>query len=128
MPRGTFAFVVVASLVLSMTLLNGLGYYALMGAEIDVSGQNKDVQAAADNLDGIEFGEGRSSAILQGPLAAVVPFVRIFQSFTTVLGNTSGVVQLLYGVPPAVADPIEVVFRLMMLVTIGYGIRSGSPI
>lgn len=128
MPRGTAAFVVLAALVMSMTVLSGLGFYAEMGAEVDVSGQNEDVQAAADQLSGIEFGEGRSSAILQGPLAAVVPVVRIFQSFTTVLGNTSGVIQLLYGAPKIVADQIELLFRIMMLVTIAYAIRSGSPV
>jgi len=128
MPRGTFAFVVVASLVLSITLLNGIGYYALLGTEMDVSGQNEDIQAAADNLDKVKFGEGRAASILQGPLAVVTPVIQIFLAFVTVLGNTSGVLQMLYGIPAIVADQIELLFRLMMLVTVIYAIRSGTPV
>jgi len=37
---------------------------------MDVSSQNEDVQNAAEELKGIDYDEDRSSAILQGPLAA----------------------------------------------------------
>jgi len=127
-PRGIGAFVLVLGLILSMTVLGGLGYYASLSADLDVTGQNADVQRAADQLSGISFGEGRSSAILQGPLAAVTPVVGIFQTFTTVLGNTSGVLQLLFGLPKVAADAFELLFRMAMLITIGYLIRSGSPV
>lgn len=128
MPRGIGAFIFAVSLILSMTILGGLGFYALMGIDVDTAGQNQDVQRAAEELDGIEFAEGRSSSILEGPLAAVTPVVSIFQTFTTVIGNTSGVIQLLYGVPKVAADTIELLFRIAMLVTIAYVIRSGSPV
>jgi len=52
----------------------------------------------------------------------------LIQSFTTVIGNTSGVLQLLYGVPPIAADSVETFFRIGMLVTVIYLLRSGSPV
>jgi hypothetical protein len=128
MARGIAAFVFVGSLIFSMTILGGVGFYAALGVDVDASGQNADVQAAADQLDGIEFGEGRSGTILQGPLAVVTPVVGIIQTFTGVLGNTSGMLQLLYGIPKVAADTIELLFRIAMLVTIVYLIRSGSPV
>lgn len=127
-PRGIGAFVVISSLIFSMTLLSGVGYYALLGASVDASSQNEDVQAAAEQLDGIEFGEGRSGSILQGPLAVVTPVVSIIQTFTTVISNTSGVIQLLYGIPKVAADIVELLFRIAMLVTVAYVVRSGSPV
>jgi len=128
MPRGITAAVFVISLIFSMTILGGVGFYAMLGVQIDAESYNEDVQRAADELQGIEYGEGRSSSILEGPLAAITPVVTIFQTFTTVLTNTSGVLQLLYGLPPVAADTIETFFRLAMVVTIGYLIRSGSPV
>jgi len=128
MPRGIGAFIFVVSLIFSMSILGGLGFYATLGITVDVENSNEDVAAAAEELNGIEFAEGRSSSILQGPLAAVTPVVTIFQTFTTVLFNTSGVLQLLYGLPKIAADTIELLFRIAMLVTIAYVVRSGSPV
>lgn len=128
MARGIAAFVFIVSLIFSMTILGGLGFYASSGVNLDASAQNKDVQRAAEQLDGIEFAEGRSSSILEGPLAAVTPVISIVQTFTTVIGNTSGVIQLLYGIPKVAADTIELMFRIAMLVTVVYIIRSGSPV
>jgi len=128
MARGIGAFIFIVSLIFSMTILGGVGFYAEMGVAVDTTGQNEDVRSAAEQLDGIEFAEGRSSSILEGPLAAVTPVVSIFQTFTAVLGNTSGVLQLLYGIPKVAADTIELLFRIAMLVTIAYIIRSGSPV
>jgi len=99
-----------------------------VGVDVDAAGQNADVQQAAEQLDGIEFAEGRSSSILQGPLAVVTPVVGIMQTFTAVIGNTSGILQLLFGLPAVAADAIEVLFRIAMLVTLIYLIRSGSPV
>jgi len=130
MPKGIGAVMVIAALILSLTILTGTGWVAGLGGdlEVDATTANADVQRAADQLTGVEFGEGRSAAILQGPLAAVTPVVRIFQTFTAVLFNTSGVIQLLYGVGPTVGDSVELFGRLAFLVTLGYLIRSGSPV
>lgn len=128
MAKGTVAAVFMISLLLAMTILNGVGYYALMGSEVDVSSQNADVQAAAEQVSGVSVGEGRSAALLQGPLAAVTPALTLIQSFTTVIGNTSGVLQLLYGLPAVAADAVETFFRIGMLVTVIYLLRSGSPV
>lgn len=128
MPRGIAAFVFIVSLIFSMTILAGVGFYGMMGVSVDPDSQNDDVREAAEQLDGIDFGEGRSSSILEGPLAAVTPVITIFQTFTTVISNTSGVIQLLYGLPAVAADMIELMFRIAMLITIGYIIRSGSPV
>lgn len=126
--RGISAFIFLVSLVFSMTILNGIGFYALMGADLDISSTNQDVQNAANQLGEQSFGEGRSSSILEGPLATVAPAINIFQSFVTVILNTSGVIQLLYGLPAIVADQIERLFKFAILVTIVYLIRSGSPV
>ena len=128
MPKGIGAVIVLVALILAMTVLGSMGYYAALGADLDVESQNQDVQDAAESLSGIGFGEGRSDSILQGPLAAVVPAIGIFQTLTTILGNTSGVVQLLFGVPAAVGDAIQVFARLVMVVTAVYLLRSGSPV
>jgi len=128
MPRGIGAFIFIISLIFSMTILGGLGFYSALGISVDAEGQSNDAQAAAEELDGISFAEGRSSSILEGPLAVVTPVVSIFQTLTTVIGNTSGVLQLLYGLPVIVADTIETLFRIAMIVTIAYVIRSGSPV
>ncbi len=124
MARGIAAAVFLISMILSITILSGIGYYAELGTEMDVSSQSEDVQRAADNLDGISYDEDRSSAILQGPLAAVIPVIEILQTFTTVIGNTSGVLQLLFGAPVVVADTLELFFRIAMLVTIAFLIRG----
>ena len=126
--RGISAFIFLVSLVFAMTILSGVGFYALVGADLDVSSQNQDVQNAADQLGEQSFGESRSSSILEGPLATVAPFIDILQTFVTVIGNTSGVIQLLYGIPAIVADQIERLFKLSMLVTIAYAIRGGTPV
>jgi hypothetical protein len=130
MARGIAAFVFVGSLILSMSILGGVGYYVSLGTGVDVdaSSSNADVEAAAGQVGNITFGEGRSNSILQGPLAVVTPVVGILQTFTAVLGNTSGILQLLYGLPPVAADAIELLFRIAMLVTLVYLIRSGSPV
>jgi len=124
MARGIGAFVFLISLICSVTILGGVGFYASMGISMDVDSHNEDIQAAAENLEGIEYDEDRSPPILQGPLAAVIPVVEILQTFTTVLTNTSGVLQLLYGLPEVAADTIELVFRIAMLVTIAFLIRG----
>lgn len=112
------------SLVFSISMLSGLGFYAKMGVEASAETQNEDVQAAAENLDGIEFDEDRSSSILQGPLAALVPAMEILMSLVTILSNTSGVVQLLFGASAIVGDTIELFFRLTMLITLAFVIRG----
>ena len=124
MARGISAVIFLVSLIFSMSMLGGLGYYADMGVAYDVEGQNEDVQAAADALEGIGYDEDRSGSILQGPLAAVIPFGDHLQMFTTILGNTSGVIQLLFGVPETIADPIQTMFRLAMFITFIFGIRG----
>lgn len=127
-PRGVGAFIAVTALIMSMTVLGGMGYYAKLGADIDDESYNQDVQDAAEELNSIEFGEDRSSSILEGPLAAITPVVGMFQAFITVLTNTSGVIQLLYGVPKVVGDTVELLFRIGMVITLGYLIRSGAGI
>lgn len=124
MARGIAAFVFVTSLIFSMSILGGLGFYASMGVEVDASTHSADAERAADSLDGIEFGEGRSSSILEGPLAVVTPVVDVLNTFVTVLDNTSGVLQLLYGLPPVVADTIQSMFRIAMLVTLAFMVRG----
>lgn len=127
-PRGIGAFIVISSLIMSMTVLGGIGYYASLGVEVDAESHNEDVQRAAEQLDSIEFGEDRSDSILEGPLAAITNVVAMFQVLSGVLYNTSGILQLLFGLPETAADMIELTFRLAMVITLLYLIRSGSPV
>lgn len=129
MARGIAAFVFVTGLVFALTILTGVGYIANVdGLTLDGESYNDDVQSAADQLSGIQYQEGRNSAILQGPLAVVVPVVDLFLTFQTVILNTSGLLQLLFGLPAVVADTLQTFFQLALVVTIGYLIRSGSPV
>lgn len=129
MAKGIAAAVVLIALILSMSVLSGLGFYADLNAgEIDADSHNDDVVAAAESLDGVEFGEDRGASILEGPLAAVVPAIDFALTLKTVLANTSGVLQLLFGVPAVAADAIQTFARIAMLVTFIYLIRSGSPV
>lgn len=128
-PRGVGAAVVIVSLVLSMSVLSSLGYYALLGdRQYDVSGQNEDVQRAASELRNISYGEGGGNAFFEGPLAAVQPAVDMLSTLRTVVFNTSGVMQFLFGLPAAAADAIATVFRLALMITMAYLIRSGAPV
>ena len=124
MARGVGAFIFVSSLVFAMTILGGVGFYATLNIDVDASGANQDVQNAANQLNGTSFGENRSPSILEGPLAVVVPFIDFVLTLWTVIANTSGVIQLLYGLPPLVADTIETVFRIALTVTGLFAVRG----
>jgi len=54
--------------------------------------------------------------------------IEILQTFTTVLSNTSGVLQLLFGVPAVIADTVELFLGIAMLVTIAFTIPGGADI
>jgi hypothetical protein len=124
MARGVGAFIFVASLVFAMTILSGLGFYATMNVDVDNSGANQDVQNAANQLNGTSFGENRSPSILEGPLAVVVPFINFVQTLWTVITNTSGILQLLFGLPKIAGDTIETVFRIALTVTGLFAVRG----
>jgi len=128
-PRGIGAAVFIVGLILSMTILSGVGYYASLGdVEIDADKHNDDVVAAADSVGNTSFAEGRSGSVLEGPLAVVTPVVRTFNLLVTIVFNTSGIMQLLFGLPAIAADTIQLVFQLSMAVTLLYLVRSGSPV
>jgi len=136
-PRGIAAAVFAGSLILAVTMLTGVGYFASLGnVQIDAGSQNDDVREAAETLgvnnsdsgSGIGFGEDRSNSILEGPLAVVTPVVDIFMTFVGVIGNLSGFLELLFGLPNIVAETIELFFRIGMVVTLIYLVRSGSPV
>lgn len=124
MARGIAAVIFLVALISSISILSGIGFYAQLGVSASVESQNQDVQRAAQNLEGIDYDEDRSGSILQGPLAAVIPAVEIVQTLSTILFNTAGVIQLLFGAPEIVAETIELFFRVSMLITIGFFIRG----
>lgn len=124
MARGIAAAIFLASLVLSMTVLSTLGFYSQMGTEIDVDGQNEDVKDAAAALYDVDYGEDRDPSILEGPLASVVPGTDMLITLRTIVGNTSGVVQLLFGAPEVVGDTVQIMFQLALFITIAGFIRG----
>ncbi len=112
------------SLIFSVVILSSIGYYSAIGTERDFSSQNEDVQRANESLSSIDYDEDRSSAILQGPLAAVIPVVEVLQTIQTILGNTSGVLQMLFGLPAVVADMLQLFFQLAMGITVIFLVRG----
>jgi hypothetical protein len=125
-PRGVGAMMVITALIMAMTVMSGIGYYADLGADIDDDSYNEDVQNAAEELNQTSFGEDRSSSILEGPLAAVTPIIGMLSTLATVITNTSGVLQLLFGAPKVVGDTIEVLSRIAFVITFAYAIRAGA--
>lgn len=124
MARGVGAFIFIASLVFAMTILSGVGFYAALNVDVDASGANEDVQNAAKQLNGTSFGENRSPSILEGPLAVVVPFINFVQTLWTVISNTSGILQLLFGLPKIAADTIEGLFQIALTITGLFALRG----
>lgn len=129
MARGITAAIFVVALISSMTILSSIGFYAQLGhgIEVDPETHNEDVVDAAAALGDVDFGEDRDPSILEGPLAAVIPGVDTINLLTTIIGNTSGVVQFLFGAPEVVGSAVERLFQISLLITLA-GLVRGAPI
>lgn len=110
--KGLAAFISVTALILTMSALSGLGVYDALGVGYGLESADQDVQAAADALMRVDYQEGGSDAVLQGPLAAVRGVVATLQTIRAVLFNTSGILKLLFGAPGPIAEMIERFFQI----------------
>ena len=110
--KGLAAFIAMTALIMTMGALSGLGVYDALGVGYGLESADQDVQAAADALMQVDYQEGGSDAVLQGPLAAVRGPVAALQSIRSMLFNTSGVLKLLFGAPGPIAEMVERFFQI----------------
>lgn len=119
MSKGIAAFVIVLSVIMAISMLSGIGYYSELRVNYD-AGYNDDVAAAADVLVGQEASNTGSSVFTDFTVGGANALRTAWQ----VLANTSGVLQLLFGLPPAVADPLERFFQLIFGLTFAGFVRG----
>jgi len=108
MSKGPVAFFVVTSLVLSMSMLSGLGFYSQLGVSYQDSARD-DVNAAADALVGQEASDKSGGSVLQDFTTSAG---RTISTGWQVIGNTDGVLILLFGLPGVVAGTIQLLFNM----------------
>lgn len=113
MSKGIAAFVVVLAVILSIGTLSAVGYYDSLKVDYDDPSANQDVQDAADALTSPDATDTGGTALVEfttGPANAL-------QASWAVLSNTSGLLQLLIGLPKSVADPIQTFFQVIFGIT-----------
>lgn len=113
MAKGIAAFMVVLAVILSISSLSGLGYYDSLNVDYDDPAANQDVQDAANALTSPEATDTGGTALVEfttGP-------ANTLRAATAVVANTSGILQLLIGLPKGVADNIQTVFQIVFGVT-----------
>jgi len=108
MSKGPVAFFVVTALVLSMSMLSGLGFYGQLGVSYEDSGRD-DVSAAADALVGQEASDKSGGSVLQDFTTSAG---RTISTGWQLIANTDGIIILLFGIPAAVATPIQILFNM----------------
>lgn len=105
---------------MAISIMSGLGIYA----ELNVSYSNsssQDVQNAADAMIGQEATDQSGGSVLQDfTTSAAQTLSTIWQ----VLANTSGVLQLLFGVPAVLANQIQLFFQIVFSITFAAFIRG----
>lgn len=120
MAKGIAAFVVVLSLIMSISILSGLGFYSSMGVDYSDSA-NDDVREAADALVGQEATDsGSGSALEDFTSSAATTLASAWQ----VIANLSGVLQLLFGLPAALTDTLQTFFLMVFGITFAAFIRG----
>lgn len=120
MSKGIAAFVVVLSIMMSISVLAGLGFYDNLNVDYTDDQYNDDVQSAADALTSQNSTTSGTNPIEDFTVGAGTSLQTIWQ----VLGNTSGVLQLLFGVPAVLADKLELFFQIIFGITFAGFIRG----
>lgn len=113
MSKGIAAFVVILAAIMSISVLAGIGYFDAWGVDYGGTNADADVQAAADALTNPEATDTGGTALVEfttGPANAL-------QAASAVVGNTSGVIKLLFGLPDVVADTAETFFQIIFFVS-----------
>lgn len=113
MSKGIAAFVVVLAVIMSISILSGVGYYDELGISYD-TGTDADVQAAADALtDQNATDTAGANAIVEFTSGAA----DTLNTVRVVVTNTGGLLQLLFGLPNIVAETIEKFFQIIVGIT-----------
>lgn len=109
MAKGIAAFFVVLAVILAISVLSGVGYFAEWHVDYGSQNADDDVQSAADALTSPTATDTGGTALVEfttGPANAL-------QAGWTVIGNTSGLVKLLFGLPDIIANTIELFVRII---------------
>lgn len=120
MAKGIAAFVVVLAVIMSISILSGIGYYNSLNIDYSDSGYNDDVQAAAEAMTNQEAANTGSSVLTDFTTGAGNTISTAWQ----VLSNTSGVLQLLFGLPSTLTDMVETFFQIIFGVTFAGFVRG----
>jgi len=120
MAKGITAFMVTVAVILSISTLSGLGFYATVGADYTDS-SSESVRNAADAMIGQEASDQSSGSVLQDfTTSAGTTLATAWE----VLANLSGVLQLLAGIPAAMADTVQLFFQITFSITFAAFIRG----
>lgn len=120
MAKGVVAFVIVVSLVFSISILAGMGFYSEMGVQYDIESENQQVQNAVETFTGQEATDRTGGSALQDFTASAG---QTLASGWEIIANLSGVLQML-GVPKPLADPLQSIFQLTFGITFAAFIRG----
>jgi hypothetical protein len=120
MAKGTAAFFIVLSLILSMSILGGIGFYSTMGVSYSDSAED-DVQEAASALIGQQASDQSSGSVLQDFTTSAGSTLSVGWQ---VIANLSGIVQLLFGVPSVLAEGLQTLWMLTYSITFAAFIRG----
>lgn len=113
MSKGIVAFFVVVALSLSIPITAGLGFYDALNVDYSDSASD-DVQEAADAMIGQEAtDESGGSALEDFTTSAATTLSTGWQ----VISNLSGILQLLFGIPAALADALQTFFMMTFSIT-----------
>lgn len=119
MAKGVVAFVVMVAVILSISILAGVGFYEAIGVQYDDSA-NAQVQSAVDTFTGQEATDRAGGSVLQDFTTSAGTTL---SAGWEVLRNTSGVLQML-GIPKVIADPLQTMFLMTFGITFAAFIRG----
>jgi hypothetical protein len=120
MSKGITAFYIVLALIVSLSVLGGLGFYSSINLDYSDTG-NADVEAAADALVGQEATDRSGGSVLQDFTTAGATAIA---TGWQVIANLSGILQLLVMLPEVLADAIERVWQITFGLTFAFFIRG----
>lgn len=120
MSKGIAAFVIVTALILSLSVMSGLGVYSTLGVSYS-DDANADVQRAADALVGQEAADQSQDNVIEDFTTSAGSTLK---TGWQVLANTSGILQMLFLVPPVLADALELMFQITYGITFAAFIRG----
>ena len=120
MSKGITAFYIVLALIVSLSVLGGLGFYSSINLDYSDTG-DADVEAAADALVGQEATDRSGGSVLQDFTTAGATAIA---TGWQVIANLSGILQLLLMLPEVLADAIERVWQITFGLTFAFFIRG----